>query len=133
MAQAVSFSSDKLGESTEVLTLDGVCNLSTARAVERGILAALEDGRTAIIFDLRGVSSLGSATLHMLFRGLIRAKGRSASLSLVRPNTYVWDFVENSGLDQAFQTFLDLEHAFLNVAHHDATPDGGSATPEHLG
>ena len=120
MAQAVSLSSDKLGETTEVLTLDGVCDLSTARAVERGILAALDDGRTAIVFDLRGVSSLGSETLHVLLRGMIRAKGRRASLSLVRPNAYVWDFVESNGLDHAFPTFIDLEHACLNLAEPDA-------------
>jgi anti-anti-sigma factor len=111
MAQTVSFSSDRIGERTQVLTLDGECDLSTALEAEQRILAALDAGRTDIVFDLRGVSALGSSLLQVLLRGLIRAKARSGGLVLVRPNAYVWALFERSGLDHAFPTFLDLKDA----------------------
>jgi anti-anti-sigma factor len=115
MTQAFSFSSDLIGEHTQVLTLDGKCDLSTAREAEQGIVTALDAGRTEIIFDLRGVSSLGTSLLHVLFCGLIRTHGRSGRFVLIRPNAYVWAFFEGSGLDYTFPTFFDLEHALGNA------------------
>jgi anti-anti-sigma factor len=117
MAQVVSFSSDGIGDHTQVLTLDGACDLSTAVEAERRILAALDDGRTEIIFDLRGVSSLVSAMLHVLFRGMIQTKRQNGRLVLIRPNASVWARFESNGLGQAFPSFLDLEHALLKVPH----------------
>lgn len=127
MAQTVSLSADSIGEHTEVLTLEGKCDLSTALEAEQRILAALNDGRTKIVFDLRGVSSLGSSVLHVLFRGLIRTKGRSGRLILIRPNPSVWSLFESSGLDQAFPTFLDLKHAL--TASDPAAGEAPGADP----
>ena len=115
MAQTVSFSSDSVGERTQILTLDGKCDRSTALEAEQRILAALHAGRTEIIFDLRGVSSLGSSLLHVLFRGLVRTKGRRGTLVLVRPNAYVWARFESSGLDHTFATFRDLKDALAKA------------------
>jgi anti-anti-sigma factor len=111
MTKTDSFLSDRVGDRTRVLTLNGSCNVSTAFGVEQGIAAALNSGTTEIIFDLRGVSSLGSPFLHVLFRGLIQAKRRSGSLVLVRPNDYVWAKFESSGLDHVFVSFTDLKDA----------------------
>jgi anti-sigma B factor antagonist len=111
MTQTVSFSSNTINERTQVLTLNGECDLPTAVEAEQRISAALDAGRTEIIFDLRGVSSLGMAGLSVLFRGQIRAKERSGRLVLIRPNDYVWALFESSGLDQAFATFSDLKDA----------------------
>jgi anti-sigma B factor antagonist len=111
MAQTVSFSSDRLDEHTQVLTLNGKCDLATAVEAEQRISAALEAGRTKIIFDLRGVSSLGMAGLSVLFRGQIRAKARSGRLVLIQPNEHVWELFEQSGLDHAFATFSGLKDA----------------------
>jgi anti-anti-sigma factor len=119
MAQAVTFSSDTIGEHTQVLTLDGACDLSTAVEAERRILGALNDGRTEIIFDLRGVSSVGSAVLHVLFRGLIRTKGQDCRFVLIRPNPHVWARFESSGLGHTFSTFLDLKHALVTTPTGD--------------
>ena len=111
MAQTVSLSSDRIGDHREVLTLDGKCELSTALLAERRIASALDAGTTEIIFDLRGVTSLGVSMLHVLFRGLIRVKGRNGRLVLVRPNAYVWALFEQNGLDRGFSTFRDLNSA----------------------
>jgi anti-anti-sigma factor len=111
MTQTVSLSSDRIDERTQVFTLDGKCDLSTALEAEQRIHAALGAGSTAIIFDLRGLSSLGAEGLTMLFRGLIRTKARSGRFVLIRPNAYVWTLFESSGLDHAFSTFRDLADA----------------------
>jgi anti-anti-sigma factor len=111
VAQTVSFSSDRIDERTQVLTLDGKCDLSTALEAEQRIAAALDAGRTEIIFDLRGVSSLGSSVLSVLFRGLVRMKGRSGRFVLIRPNAHVWALFESNGLDRVFRSFLDLNDA----------------------
>jgi anti-anti-sigma factor len=111
MAQTVFFSSDRIGDGTEVLTLNGKCDLSTALHAEQRIVSALDAGTTQIIFDLRGVTTVGRSMLQMLFRALIRVKGQNGRLVLVRPNSYVWARFEQSGLDKGFSTSSDLKGA----------------------
>jgi len=115
MTQTASFSSDTIGDRTEVLTLNGRCDLSTALQTEQRIVSALDAGRTAIIFDLRGVSSIDRSMLQVLFRALVRI-GQSGRLVLVRPNDHVWALFEQSGLDQGFSTFPDLRGALAEVS-----------------
>jgi anti-anti-sigma factor len=115
MTQTASFSSDMIGDRTEVLTLNGRCDLSTALQTEQRIVSALDAGRTAIIFDLRGVSSIDRSMLQVLFRALVRI-GQSGRLVLVRPNDHVWALFEQSGLDQGFSTFPDLRGALAEVS-----------------
>jgi anti-anti-sigma factor len=95
MTQTASLSSDTIGDRTEVLTLNGRCDLSTALETEQRIVSALDAGRTAIIFDLRGVSSIDRSMLQVLFRALVRI-GQSGRLVLVRPNAHVWALFEQS-------------------------------------
>ena len=111
MTQTVSFSSDSIGKRTRVFTLDGKCDLPTALEAEQRILAALDGGSAEIIFDLRGLSSLGFDGITMLFRGQSRTKERGGRFLLIRPNAYVWTLFESSGLDHTFSTFRDLNDA----------------------
>ena len=115
LAHAASFSSDRIGDRTEVLTLNGECGRSTALLAEQRIASALDAGTTEIIFDLRGVTSIGSSMLQVLFRALIRM-GRKGRLVLVRPNSHVWARFEESGLDKGFSTFTDLRGAFADTS-----------------
>ena len=114
MAQTVSFSSDKIGDAIEVLTLNGVCDRSTALYAEQRIGSALDAGRTEIIVDLRGVTSLDRPMLKMLFRALIRM-GHNGRLLLLRPNASVWGLFEQSGLSKGFSTFADLRGALATA------------------
>jgi anti-anti-sigma factor len=116
MTQTVSFSSDSIDERTQLFTVDGDCDLSTAVEAEQRIHAALDAGSTEIIFDLRGLSSLGFEGITMLFRGQARTKMRSGRFILIRPNAYVWALFERSGLDNSFSTFRDLNHALAKTA-----------------
>ena len=111
MTQTVTFSSDRMGDRTQVLTLDGRCDASTAAEAERRILSALDAGRTEIVFDLRGVISLTPALLQALSRGSIQAKARSGHLAIVRPNAYVWALFEEGGLRRVFPSFPELRDA----------------------
>jgi len=111
MAQTVTLSSDRTGDDTQVLTLDGRCDASTAAEVERRILATLDAGRTEIIFDLRGVISLAPSMLQALSRGSIEAKARNGHLRLVRPNAHVWALFEQRGLGRVFPAFSELREA----------------------
>jgi anti-anti-sigma factor len=115
MAQTAFFSSDRIGDGTEVLTLNGRCDLSTALHAEQRIVSALDAGTTEIIFDLRGVTSLGRSMLQVLFRALIRM-GQSGRLVIVRPNAHVWALFEESGLDKGFSSFHDLKGALAGVS-----------------
>jgi anti-anti-sigma factor len=111
MTQTVTLSSDRTGEHTQVLTLDGRCDASTAAEAEQSILAALGAGRTRIIFDLRGVISLAPSFLPILSRGVILAKAQNGELTLVRPNAHVWALFEEHGLNGIFPNFSDLKEA----------------------
>jgi anti-anti-sigma factor len=115
MAQTASFSSDKIGDGMEVLTLNGECDPSTALQSEQRIVSALDAGTTEIIVDLRGVRSLGRSMLQVLFRALIRI-GRNGRLVLVRPNAHVWALFEESGMDKGFSTVADLKGALAEVS-----------------
>jgi anti-anti-sigma factor len=116
MAQAASFGFDAIGERGAVLTLDGRCDLATSLEVEERILGALQVGRTEIVLDLRGVSSLVPSLLHVLFRGLVQTRGRSGTFVLVPPNSSVWSSFERSGLDRVFPTAFDLKGALATAA-----------------
>ena len=115
LAHAASFSSDRIADHTEVLTLNGECGRSTALLAEQRIASALDAGTTEIIFDLRGVTSIGRRMLQVLFRALIRM-GRNGRLVLVRPNSHVWARFEESGLDKGFSSFTDLRGAFADAS-----------------
>jgi anti-anti-sigma factor len=115
LARTASFSSDRLGDGTEVLTLNGKCDLSMAALAEQRIVSALDAGTTEIIFDLRGVTSMSRSMLQVLFRAHIRM-GRNGRLILVRPNSHVWAIFEESGLDKGFSTFPDLKGALAEVS-----------------
>ena len=115
MTQTATFSSDRIGDRLQVLTLNGDCDRSTALHAEQQIVIALDRGRTEIIFDLRGVTSLDRSMLQVLFRALIRI-GQNGRLVLVRPNSYVWARFEQSGLDKGFSNFPDLKGALADVA-----------------
>jgi anti-anti-sigma factor len=115
MAQTVSLSSDTTGKCTQVLTLDGRCDESTAAEAEKLILAALDAGRTGIVFDLRGVVSLSPSMLTMLSRGAIQAKARDGRLAIVRPNPHVWALFEQGGLGRVFPSFLELRDALAQA------------------
>ena len=115
MTQTVTLSSDRAGARTQVLTLDGRCDTSTAAEAEKRILAALDAGRTRIIFDLRGVISLAPALLPILSRGVILAKARNGQFALVRPNAHVWALFEEHGVSGLFPTFSDLKAALAGA------------------
>jgi anti-anti-sigma factor len=114
MTQTATFSSDRIGVGMEILTLNGECDESTALHAEQRIVSALDAGRTEIIFDLRGVTTVCRSMLQVLFRALIRM-GRNGRLVLVRPNASVWALFEQSGLDKGFSTFADLKGALAGV------------------
>jgi anti-anti-sigma factor len=115
MTQSASLSSDRIGEGTEILTLNGKCDLPMALHVEQQIASALDTGTAELIVDLRGVRSLGRSMLQVLFRALIRI-GQNGRLVLVRPNAHVWALFEESGLDKGFSTFADLTGALAEVS-----------------
>ena len=115
MARKTSFSSDSAGEYTQILTLDGRCDASTAAEAERRILTALDAGRTEIVFDLRGVTSLAASMLNVFSRGAIEAKARGGQLAIVRPNAHVWAVFEEHGLGRVFPSFLELKDALEKV------------------
>jgi anti-anti-sigma factor len=119
MIQTASLSSDKLGDTTEVLTLKGNCDMSTALQAEQQIDSALEAGKDDIIVDLRGVTSLDRPMLQVLFRALIRM-GQESRLSLVQPKAQVWELFEEAGLDRGFSTFADLNAALAAVSTRGA-------------
>lgn len=131
MDQPVGFTSDRVGQRTQVVTLDGDCDRSTAPEAERRILAALGAGRTEIIFDLRGLASIDSPMLYALFRGLVQSKLQAGKLLLIRPNARVWTVFELNGLDRVFPAFLNLKEASADApseprkAVEEASADSG--------
>ena len=125
MTQTASLSSDRIGDYTELVTLDGQCDRSTARNAEQRIVSALDAGRTEIVFDLRGVTSLGRSMLKVLFRALIRM-GHNGRLVLIRPNASVWAHFEQSGLDKGFSSHTDLKGALAEVSSLPLRPRTGN-------
>ncbi len=115
MTETGFLSSDRLSAGTEILTLNGECDLSMARHAEQRIVSALAAGSSEIVFDLRGVTSLDRSMLQVLFRALIRI-GHNGRLILVRPNPHMWTLFEQSGLDKGFSSFADLRGALAQAS-----------------
>ena len=128
MTQTASFSSDRIGDCIEAPHA-GRQSATDRRRVnaEQRIVSALDAGRTEIIFDLRGVTSLGRSMLQVLFRALIRM-GQNGRLVLVRPNASVWARFEQSGLDKGFSSYTDLKGALAEVSTRRPPPPHSGST-----
>ena len=106
-------SSDLVGESTEVITLDGAFAVSRAPEVEQRLAAAFSPDQADVVVDLRGVRSVDSAMLTLLVQSRTRAQQRGTRFSLIRPHRRVWRLFVLTGLGQNFTTYSSLQEALL--------------------
>jgi anti-sigma B factor antagonist len=109
--QQASGSSDLVAERTELLTLDGECDMTSAPEFEQQLHEALDAKQADIVVDLRGVSFLDSTMLQALLSGLRRAKEQDAGFALIRPPALVWRVFVLTGVSDRFVTYSSLSEA----------------------
>jgi anti-sigma B factor antagonist len=100
---------------THVLTLDGEFDLSNAAHVDHAIHEALEGTGVDVVVDLRGVRFLGSTTMSVLLRSLLKADSHGNTLVLVRPNARVWRVFVITGVSNHFRSFASLKEALAGI------------------
>lgn len=83
----------------------------TADEFERTVQEVFKTGYLHLIADLRGVSSMDSAGIRALVRGLTTAHRLGGSFTLVGPNAQVRALLEAAHLDSVFPTFDTLASA----------------------
>jgi anti-anti-sigma factor len=107
--QEAVVSSDVVGNSTEVITLDGEFDLSNVPEVEQRLSDAFD--RADILVDLRGVQFLDMAVLQVLVRGVAQARDRGTRFGLVRPHALVWRVFVLTGLSERFANYSSIQEA----------------------
>ena len=83
----------------------------TADEFERTVQEVFKTGYLHLIADLRGVSSMDSAGIRALVRGLTTAHRLGGSFTLVGPNAQVSALLQAAHLDSVFPTFDTLAPA----------------------
>jgi anti-sigma B factor antagonist len=109
--QEPAVSSDVVDGRTQVITLDGEFDLSSAPEVEQRLSDALGPERESVLVDLRGVRFLDSTMLQVLIRGMTQAKERGAQFGLIRPHPLVWRVFVLTGLSERFPTYSSIQDA----------------------
>jgi len=83
----------------------------TADEFERTVQEVFKAGYLHLIADLRGVSTMDSAGIRALVRGLTTAHRLGGSFTLVGPNAQVRGLLQAAHLDSVFPTFDTLAPA----------------------
>ena len=118
-AHAFTVSEQRLDERTTVIAVEGELDLSTAPQLKWRLVDALDQGRSAIVVDLAGVTFMDSTALGVLV-GVRRSLDVGARLGVVCTEPNVLNIFQMSGLDGAFALFRTRDGALAYARGEEA-------------
>ena len=98
-----------------VLRITGEVDVYTAPELRQQVIDLIGNGTRHIVGDLRGVEFLDSTGLGVLVGSLKRLRARQGSLKLVTSGGRVFQLLQITGLDRAFE----LRQGVLDVISAD--------------
>ncbi len=110
------FEDERLDEATQLVTVTGELDLTNVGDLRRRVDAALGDGRSQIVIDLREVTHLDSSGLAELITCHQRAVELRGGLALVVDSPTIKRTLEIRGVDHLFTVAGTREDAATALA-----------------
>jgi len=101
-----------------IVAVRGELDLYTAPDLRSLLLGAINDGRAAIVLDLRDTTFLDSTALGVIIAAMKALRARSGRLVLVNDRTSITKTLAITGLDHLLTVEAQLEDA-VRVARGD--------------
>lgn len=102
-------------EGVAVVSIGGEIDLSTAPAFEAAIAEALEDGPTALVIELSGVTFMASVGLRIL-AATQENSGKTSPVAVVADNPAASRPIQLTGLDNVVSLYPTLDEALSALA-----------------
>ena len=96
---------DKVDDSTYVISLAGEVDLYTAPEFKQQLLQVISDGAKNVIVDFSDTTFIDSTTLGVLVGGVKRLRTNDGQLSLVSSDRNITKIFEITGLDRVFAIY----------------------------
>ena len=93
---------DKVDESTYVISLTGEVDLYTAPEFKQQLLDVIEKGGKHVVVDLTDTTFIDSTTLGVLVGGVKRLRPNGGQLSIVCSDRNITKIFEITGLNRVF-------------------------------
>ncbi len=102
-----------------ILALSGRLDAYTASTLRHSLNDALENGHTALVIDLSGVTFVDSSGLAVLVSGMKHARQAAGDLHLACLQEQVSIIFQLTRLDQAFAISPDVDQALTALGTRD--------------
>jgi anti-sigma B factor antagonist len=107
---------EPIDDATHVVAVHGDVDLFTAPELKERILEVIERGRTRIVVDLTGATSIDSTTLGVLIGAVKRLRLRDGDLAVAARDPMIVRTFEITGLDEVFGVLSSREEAVERLA-----------------
>ena len=102
---------DKVDDSTYVISLAGEVDLYTAPEFKQQLLDVISEGGKDVVVDFSDTTFIDSTTLGVLVGGVKRLRAQDGRLSLVCSDRNITKIFEITGLDRVFTIHATREAA----------------------
>ena len=106
---------DKVDESTYVISLAGEVDLYTAPEFKSQLLEVIGNGAKDVIVDFSDTTFIDSTTLGVLVGGVKRLRTQDGQLSLVCSDRNITKIFEITGLDRVFTIYPTRDEALAKA------------------
>jgi anti-sigma B factor antagonist len=106
---------DKIDDSTYVISLSGEVDLYTAPEFKAQLLDVIGDGGKEVVVDFSNTTFIDSTTLGVLVGGVKRLRAQDGRLSLVCSDRNITKIFEITGLDRVFTIYPTRDEALAKT------------------
>jgi anti-sigma B factor antagonist len=106
---------DKVDESTYVISLTGEVDLYTAPEFKQQLLDVIANGGKDVVVDFTNTTFIDSTTLGVLVGGVKRLRTEDGRLSLVCSDRNITKIFEITGLDRVFTIYSTRDEALAKT------------------
>ena len=106
---------EKVDESTYVISLSGEVDLYTAPEFKQQLLDVIASGGKDVVVDFSNTTFIDSTTLGVLVGGVKRLRAQDGRLSLVSSDRNITKIFEITGLDRVFTIYPTRDEALAKT------------------
>jgi anti-sigma B factor antagonist len=106
---------EKVDESTYVISLTGEVDLYTAPEFKQQLLDVISEGGKDVVVDFSDTTFIDSTTLGVLVGGVKRLRTQEGRLSLVCSDRNIRKIFEITGLDRVFTIYPTRDEALAKT------------------